>query len=257
MAHKKRCKVFVSYSRHDEVLVKPLAGLLGAAANDSVFLDVTSLKPGDYWEPEIERAVRESSVFVLCWCCQSERSGFVTREIRMALGDAERRIVPVLFCSVPLPASLASRQWIDLQGKVVHECIAHSVSESAKPKETLLTQRERRETRISPAEASHPRWTIWVAVDVAVFLVAVSYGLYDMTAGGLRGLDLLYIALGAILLCLLIPLLYSLAKSGYQRILAAYRSRQIGKLADVITDYFARLGGNERKVSNESPHSGR
>jgi hypothetical protein len=46
MPRKKRCKVFVSYSRHDEELVKPLAGLLGAAANDAVFLDVTSLKSG-------------------------------------------------------------------------------------------------------------------------------------------------------------------------------------------------------------------
>ena len=62
MADKKPCKVFISYSRHDEALIKPIASLLVAAGDDAVFLDVTSLKPGDCWEEEIIRAVKESLV---------------------------------------------------------------------------------------------------------------------------------------------------------------------------------------------------
>ena len=85
MARKKRCKVFVSYSRHDEELVRPLAGMLGAAANDAVFLDVDSIRAGEAWGTEIENAVRSSSVFILCWCCECERSSFVRREIEWAL----------------------------------------------------------------------------------------------------------------------------------------------------------------------------
>jgi hypothetical protein len=122
MARKKRCRVFVSYSRHDESLVKPLAGLLGAAADDAVFLDVTSIKPGGYWKTEIEKAVREASVFILCWCCESEKSSFIAYEIQAALSAGEKRLVPVLFCSTPLPATLADRQWIDLRERVVHLC---------------------------------------------------------------------------------------------------------------------------------------
>jgi TIR domain len=128
MARKKRCKVFVSYSRHDEALVKPLAGLLGVAANDAVFLDIDSIKPGDLWKTEIEEAVKACSVFVLCWCCESRRSEFVNHEINIALEDAEKRLVPVLFCPTPLPTSLASRQWINLQGRVVHVCDGHEVA---------------------------------------------------------------------------------------------------------------------------------
>src|SRR4051812_18936197 len=117
MARNKPCKVFVSYSRHDEALVKPLAGLLGAAADDAIFLDIESIKPGNLWKDEIERAMRTSSVFILCWCCESERSQFVQYEIRMALKGKEKRLVPVLLCSTPLPHSLTDRQWVDLRGR--------------------------------------------------------------------------------------------------------------------------------------------
>jgi hypothetical protein len=122
VARKKKTRVFVSYSRHDEALVRPLAGLLGIAADRVVFLDVTSLQPGDEWETEIINAVRESSVFVLCWCCESQKSEFVAREISTALLDPHKRMVPVLFCSIHLPEALAKRQWIDLSGRILHEC---------------------------------------------------------------------------------------------------------------------------------------
>ena len=87
MARKKKPKVFVSYSRHDEALVRPLAGLLGVASSGVVFMDVASLQPGDHWEKEILEAVQQASVFVLCWCCECEKSDFVAREIGTALSD--------------------------------------------------------------------------------------------------------------------------------------------------------------------------
>ena len=118
----KKPKVFVSYSRHDEALVKPLAGLLGVTVEDAVFLDVNELKPGDVWEEKIVAAVRESTVFVICWCCQSQKSEFVAREISLALEDGKKKLVPVLFCQTKLPADLATRQWIDLRGRILHTC---------------------------------------------------------------------------------------------------------------------------------------
>jgi hypothetical protein len=119
-------KVFVSYSRHDESLVRPLAGLLGVAADDAVFLDVASVKPGDKWQDGIERALKESSVFILCWCCEAARSKFIGHEIAVAMEGNGKRLVPVLFCDTPLPATLASYQWIDLRGHITHTC-SHSV----------------------------------------------------------------------------------------------------------------------------------
>lgn len=115
--------MFVSYSRHDEALVKPLAALLGVAvAKDSIFLDVDSLVPGDVWGKKIIAAILECSVFVLCWCCETERSAFVAKEIKIALRDGKKRVVPVLLCSTKMPFGLLSRQWIDLRECVVHRC---------------------------------------------------------------------------------------------------------------------------------------
>ncbi len=111
--------------------MKPLAGLLGAAANDAVFLDVTSIHPGDFWKSEIDHALQNASVFILCWCCASQKSEFIAYEIKAAMQSREKRLVPVLFCSAPLPGSLADRQWIDLRGRVVHACEAHELPKNA------------------------------------------------------------------------------------------------------------------------------
>lgn len=109
--------VFVSYARHDEAFVKPLADLLGTTGQP-VFLDVESIKPGEEWRTEIENAIRQSMVFIVCWCCETKRSKFVQHEIEIALQQTDRRrIVPVLLCSARIPKPLADRQWIDLRGR--------------------------------------------------------------------------------------------------------------------------------------------
>src|SRR5262249_28895890 len=120
-----RPKVFVSYSRHDEELVKPLAGLLGLAADDAVFMDATALKPGDDWKTRIEQAVTEASVFALCWCCASRMSEWVAYEIGVAMRSPEKRIVPVVLCNTPVPQPVSGRQWIDLRTRVRHDCGKH------------------------------------------------------------------------------------------------------------------------------------
>ncbi len=123
MAGKRKTKVFVSYSRHDESLVRPLAALLETAAGeDSIFLDVERLKAGDPWETKIVAAISECSVFVLCWCCETEKSTFVAKEIKLALRDDKKRLIPVLLCSTELPPRLLSRQWIDMRERIVHRC---------------------------------------------------------------------------------------------------------------------------------------
>ncbi len=113
--------------------MKPLAGLLGVAADDAVFLDVASLKPGDLWDEKIIGAVKEASVFVLCWCCQCEHSTFIAKEISAALLEKKKRLVPVLFCSTPLPPAMADRQWIDLRGQIVHDCLSPHTQEKNVP----------------------------------------------------------------------------------------------------------------------------
>lgn len=140
------------YSRHDEALVKPLAGLLGVGADDAVFLDVASLKPGDLWDDKIMGAVKEASVFVLCWCCESEHSTFIAKEISAALSQGVKRLVPVLFCSTPLPPNMADRQWIDLRGQIVHNCPVPHVEKKKGP--TVPRQQKMNRVRSRPGNVS-------------------------------------------------------------------------------------------------------
>jgi hypothetical protein len=67
-------------------------------------------------------AVQEARVFILCWCCAGQRSDFIAKEIRTALQDTNKKLVPVLFCSTALPPKIADRQWIDLRSQIVHSC---------------------------------------------------------------------------------------------------------------------------------------
>ncbi len=117
-----RTKVFVSYSRHDESLVRPLAGIVGIATEDAVFLDVASIRPGDRWQDDIDAALQEASVYIFCWCCKAQQSEPIGHEIAVALQGAGKRLVPVLLCSSPLPPALAPYQWIDLRGAIRHDC---------------------------------------------------------------------------------------------------------------------------------------
>jgi TIR domain len=128
---KNTIRVFVSYSRHDEELVKPLSSLLGVASNEAIFLDVESLEPGDHWEKEIIAAIKQSSVFILCWCCAGKKSEFIAKEISAALRDKKKKLVPVLFCSTALPRKIADRQWIDLRKQIRHACDPQHPSDSA------------------------------------------------------------------------------------------------------------------------------
>ena len=74
-------------------------------------------------------------MFVLCWCCESAKSQFVAKEIKAALKDSGKKLVPVLLCSTKLPEVFARIQWIDLRGKVKHKCELKShVSKKGKVK---------------------------------------------------------------------------------------------------------------------------
>lgn len=190
VARKKTCKVFVSYSRHDEGLVKPLAGLLAAAAGEPVFVDVNNLQPGDDWKAGIDKAIRDSPVFILCWCCRCRKSKFIAKEIKLALEQDKKRIIPVRFCSAPLPRSVKSKQWTDLQGKILHNCDGHErplASGLAAPDDLMTTVQDRRamdtESLVDDEEATYKparRSRFAASEKFTVILLAVFAATFDL-----------------------------------------------------------------------------
>ena len=118
---------FVSYSRADEKLVKPVVQFLSVGGR-RVFWDSTNIEPGERWSNSIMEAVRNSSTIVVLWCCHSARSAWVAHEAAAATAGS-KPVVPVLLCSFPLQPPLSEYQWIDYRSSVTHQCAVHGTEE--------------------------------------------------------------------------------------------------------------------------------
>jgi hypothetical protein len=205
MARQSRYKVFVSYARHDEALVRPLAGLLGASPT-VVFLDVQAIKAGDLWEDEIRRAIIDAPVFILCWCCESLRSSMVAQEIELALRAGRKRLVPVLLCGTPLPSQLRDRQWIDLSGKILHKCLDGYIHEPQ------MARSEGRAVRPLPMPHSARQSFETIILVSSVFPVCGVVLLWLLFAGTPITSEMIWAAAGIVLawLCGFVPLVWFL-----------------------------------------------
>ncbi len=107
-----RESIFISYSRRDSHLVRPVANLL-RATSDWVFVDQDSIRPGSDWREQIEKAIRSANLLVVFWCHHSAESEEVSREVEIGLSNG-KRLVPVLLDATPLPEHLGAYQAVDL-----------------------------------------------------------------------------------------------------------------------------------------------
>jgi hypothetical protein len=112
-------KIFLSYARQDLELIKPIYYLLKDAGYQA-WLDVETLLPGQDWLLEIEKAIKESNVFLVFLSSQSvNKKGYVQKEIKLAfdkvqtLRPEEVFLIPVRLEPVMPPEWLNRYQWID------------------------------------------------------------------------------------------------------------------------------------------------
>lgn len=114
-------RVFLSYARPDLVVAKQLhADLL--RAGQKPWIDIHDLLPGVRWEDEITRQINNSDYVILLLSQNSvDRRGFVQKEVRLALSEAERMppnaiyIIPAKIdsCEISYQA-LRAIHWADL-----------------------------------------------------------------------------------------------------------------------------------------------
>jgi hypothetical protein len=114
-------RAFVSYSRHDKLLVQPLV-LLMEVGKQHVFWDQDSISPGDDWRLALAQGIASSEALVVFWCCHAGRSEWVTHEVEEAARHG-KPIVPFLLCGQRLPDMLARFQWIDCRQGARHACL--------------------------------------------------------------------------------------------------------------------------------------
>lgn len=112
-------KVFLCHAHADAAAVHALYVRLTKDGVD-VWLDKEKLLPGQDWELEIKKAVRESDVIVVCLSKQFNQAGFRQKEVRLALDTAMEKpegeifIIPARLEECETLESLRKWQWVDL-----------------------------------------------------------------------------------------------------------------------------------------------
>ena len=113
-------KAFLCHASSDKPKVRDLYQWL-LSQGVTPWLDEVDILPGESWEREIERAVRLSSVVIVCLSPDSVgKKGYVQKEIKFALDMADQHpegqvfIIPVRLEECIVPDRLKNRQWVDL-----------------------------------------------------------------------------------------------------------------------------------------------
>jgi len=112
-------KVFLCHAHADR---DPVRGLYARLTQDGVdaWFDKAKLLPGQDWELEIRKAVREADVVVVCLSKQFNQAGFRQKEVRLALDTAMEKtegeifIIPARLEECDNLESLRKWHWVDL-----------------------------------------------------------------------------------------------------------------------------------------------
>ena len=116
---KRPLKVFLCHASADKTAVRELYQRLTKDGVDA-WLDKEKLLPGQDWEYEIRKAVREADVVVVCLSKQFNQAGFRQKEVRLALDTAMEKpegeifIIPARLEECDNLESLRRWHWVDL-----------------------------------------------------------------------------------------------------------------------------------------------
>jgi serine/threonine protein kinase len=124
---KRGLRVFLCHSSSDKPAVENFYNMLVDDGVDA-WLDKKNLMPGQDWQFEIQKAVRDSDVVIVFLSSSSvTKEGFVQKEIRIALDTADEKpdgtifVIPAKLENCKVPNRLAKFQWVDLFEKDGYE----------------------------------------------------------------------------------------------------------------------------------------
>ncbi len=172
MPENRKLKVFLCHSKDDKPKVRELYRRLVADGFDA-WLDEEKLMPGQDWDLEIRKAVRESNVVVVCLSKDSvTKAGYVQKEIRFALDVADEQpegavfIIPARLEDCQVPTRLSKWQWVNLFEETGYERLIKTLTEYAAqpensqtqmPKINKETKKEKRQEQLKPRTRSQSK----------------------------------------------------------------------------------------------------
>lgn len=111
--------VFISHASEDNAAAKRLTKRLKEDGFDP-WLDEERLLPGQGWDLEIEKAMRESGAILLCFSQESvSKESYIQKEYKRAMRIQEEKpegtifVIPVRLDDCELPFYLREIQWVD------------------------------------------------------------------------------------------------------------------------------------------------
>lgn len=115
-------RIFLSYATEDKTCVEEIYREL-SAAGFIPWMDERDILPGEQWELSLEKAIRNSDIFLACLSENSfSKRGWIQKEIRFALNAWSRMLptdiflIPVRLDACEIPDSLSKFQGVDLFG---------------------------------------------------------------------------------------------------------------------------------------------
>src|SRR5687767_4798139 len=113
-------KVFLCHASSDKPIVREIYRQLNTEEWIDVWLDELKLLPGQEWDMEIEKAVEESDIVVVCLSTRSvDKEGYVQKELRFVLNIADEKpegsifVIPLRLDDCSVPRRLRHWQWVD------------------------------------------------------------------------------------------------------------------------------------------------
>jgi hypothetical protein len=140
-------KIFLAHASEDKEQVRDLYARL-AKRGFKPWLDEVDLLPGQNWQVEIARAIRESDIFIACLSQASvNKHGYVQREFRSALATYAEKppgsiyLIPLKLddCEIPdhqfpqLGIGLRDIQWLDYWKPDGFERLVTAIEASRQP----------------------------------------------------------------------------------------------------------------------------
>lgn len=126
--------VFLSYGRADEEIV---SGVYDALYNIGYrpWMDKRKLIPGQNWETEIEKSVRNADIFIAFFSSNSvNKRGVFQKELKLALDQFKLMLpddiflIPVKIGNCKVPDEFSRYQWIDFEGKKSYPALINALS---------------------------------------------------------------------------------------------------------------------------------
>jgi hypothetical protein len=112
--------IFLCHSSNDKLTVRQLYQKLSRDGFD-IWFDEERLLPGQDWNREIVRAVRDADTVIICLSPSSvTKSGYYQKEIRMTLDVADEKpegalfLIPARLEECTVPDRISRFQWVDL-----------------------------------------------------------------------------------------------------------------------------------------------